>query len=83
MYLAALPIPGPDVLEFARLVDDQAVAERLETAYGSGARIRALEIQERESNIRALEDGPPSAALAELRGTLLAEHVGRVRAGLA
>ena len=27
MYLAGLPIPGPDVLELARLVDDQALAE--------------------------------------------------------
>ena len=45
MYLAGLPIPGPDVLELARLVDDQALAERLETAYGNGARILALEIQ--------------------------------------
>ena len=79
---AGLPIPGPDVLELARLVDDQALAERLETAYGNGARILALEIQERESILRALENGPPTAALAELRGTLLAEHVGRVRDGL-
>ena len=29
---AGLPIPGPDILELARLVDDQALAERLETA---------------------------------------------------
>jgi len=79
---AGLPIPGPDVLELARLVDDQALAERLETAYGNGARILALEIQERESILRALENGPPTAALAELRGTLLDEHVGRVRDGL-
>ena len=56
---AGLPIPGPDVLELARLVDDQALAERLETAYGNGARILALEIQERESILRALENGHP------------------------
>ena len=49
MYLAGLPIPGRDVLELARLVNDARLAERLETAYGNGARILALEIQERES----------------------------------
>jgi hypothetical protein len=32
--------------------------------------------------MRALGD-PPSKALAELRGTLLAEHVGRVRGEMA
>jgi hypothetical protein len=58
------------------------LAERLETAYGSGARILALDVPERETIMWALDD-PPSKALAELRGTLLAEHVGRVRDGLA
>ena len=71
MYVAGLPIPGPDVLELARLIDDQALAERLEIAYGNGARILALEIHERESILRALEDGPPIAALSEFRGLLL------------
>ena len=28
IYLAGLPIPGPDVLELARLIDDQALAEK-------------------------------------------------------
>ncbi len=70
MYLAGLPIPGPDVLELARLIDDQVRAEKLETAYGRGARIRAL-------------DHPPTKALAELRATLLQEHVARVRGELA
>ena len=44
MYLAGLPIPGSDVLELARLVDDTRLAERLETAYGNGARILALDV---------------------------------------
>ena len=82
MYLAGLPIPGPDVLELARLIDDQALTEKLETAYGRGARILALEIHERETLLRALDE-PPSAALAELRAVLLQEHVVRVRDGLA
>ena len=66
MYLAGLPIPGTDVLELARLVDDTRLADRLETAYGNGARILALEIAERETILRALEDrgaaGTPDAA---------------------
>ena len=78
MYLAGLPIPGPDVLELARLVNDSRLAERLETAYGDGARILALGIQERESILRALDD-PPTRAFGELRATLLQEHVARVR----
>ena len=82
MYLAGLPIPGPDVLELARLLDDQALAERLETAYGNGARILALEIDERLTILRALEDGPPNRALSELRGLLLQEHTARIRDGL-
>ena len=82
MYLAGLPIPGTDVLELARLIDDQALAERLEAAYGNGARILALEIQERESIVRALDD-PPTKALAELRAVLLQEHVARVRGEMA
>ena len=82
MYLAGLPIPGTDVLELARLIDDQALAERLETVYGNGARILALEIQERESIVRALDD-PPTKALAERRAVLLQEHVARVRGEMA
>ena len=66
MYLAGLPIPGPDVLELARPIEDEA--ERLETAYGNGVRILALRIPERESIVRALEEGRPTAALAEPRG---------------
>jgi hypothetical protein len=40
-----------------------------------------LSVPERELIIRALDD--PPADLAELRGVLLAEHVGRKRQGLA
>ena len=82
MYLAGLPTPGTDVLELARLIDDRALAERLETAYGNGASILALEIQERESIVRALDD-PPTKALAERRAVLLQEHVARVRGEMA
>ncbi len=40
----------------------------------------ALDIPERETIIRALED--PPAGLEELRGVLLREHEWRVREGL-
>jgi len=83
MYLAGLPVPPSDVLELARLMDDPDLADRLETAYGRGARILALEVDERITILRALEDGTQTRALAELRAVLLEEHVGRLRNGLA
>jgi hypothetical protein len=63
------------------MVDDDTLATRLEDAYGNGVKILALDIAERETIVRALDDPPPG--LEELRGVLLAEHVGRVRDGLA
>ena len=47
MHLAGYHVPPSDVLEVARLVDDHELAHRLETAYGTGARILALETVER------------------------------------
>ena len=80
IFLAGIPLRDDALLELARLVDDPALAEKLETAYGRGVRILALEISERETILAALEDLP--ADLAELRGVLLEEHIGRVRDGL-
>ena len=80
MYVAGLPIPGPDVLELARLVDGDPLADRLESAYGRDVRVFGLDVRERELLLRTLDD---PAALAELRAVLLQEHVGRVRDGLA
>ena len=56
-------------------------AERLERADDREARIVALDIPERETIIRALDDPPPR--LEDLRACLLQEHVARVRDGLA
>jgi hypothetical protein len=64
----------------ARLVDDPDLADRLEGAYGRGARILALEIADRETILRALEDGPSSTLLCRA-ACFLAEHTGRLRAG--
>ena len=69
-----------NVLELARLVDDDALAERLDTAYSRMTKVLALTIPERETIIRALDDAPD--VLEELRAVLLREHVGRVRDGL-
>ena len=81
MFIAGYPIPGPDVLELARLVNDPELAERLKAPYGREVRVFALDIPEREAMIWALDE-PPTKALAELRAVLLEEHVGRKRDGL-
>jgi hypothetical protein len=71
----------PDVLELARLVGDDPLVDRLESAYGRDVRVFGLDVRERGVALRALEE-PPTRALAQLRGTLLAEHSARVRDGL-
>ncbi len=66
MFLAGFNVPDLDVLELAHIVDDPGLAERLEGAYGRGVRVFALQITDRFSIFRALEE-PPTKALAELR----------------
>jgi hypothetical protein len=80
MMLAGVPVRGDLVLELARLVDDDALAERLEDAYGRKVKLLALEIAERETILVALADTPPG--LEELRGVLLQDREWRVREGL-
>ena len=80
IHLAGVLVRDQLVLELARLVDDDALSSRLETAYGRMTKVLALTIPERETIIRALDDAPPD--LEELRAVLLREHVGRVRDGL-
>ena len=70
---------GPD--DPAHMPVLAALATRLEDCYGRDVTVLGLSIAERETIIRALDD-PPSG-LEELRGVLLAEHVGRKRVGLA
>jgi hypothetical protein len=82
MFVAGSPIPGPEVLELARRVNDPDLANRLEQAHGRGVRVFALDVLERETILRALDD-PPTKALAALRGVLLEAHVSRKRDGLA
>jgi hypothetical protein len=81
MYIAGYAVPSDDVLELARLLGDDLLADRLESAYARQVRVFGLDITEREQVIWALED-PPTKALSELRAVLLNEHVERKRSGL-
>jgi hypothetical protein len=80
MMLAGIPVRDDLILELARRVDDDALADRLEDCYGREVKVLALDIAERETIIRALED--PPAGLEELRGVLLREVEWRRREGL-
>ncbi len=80
MHLAGIPVRDDLILELARLVVDDALADRLEDVYRREVKVLGLDIPERETIIRALED--PPAGLEELRGVLLREHEWRVREGL-
>jgi hypothetical protein len=80
MHLAGVPVRDELVLELARLVDDDELGSRLETAYGRMTKVLELTIPARETIIRALDAPPPG--LKGLRAVLLREHVGRVRDGL-
>jgi hypothetical protein len=80
IHLAGVPLRDELLLELARLVDDDELGSRLETAYGRMTKVLALTIPKRETIIRALDD--PLPGLEGLRAVLLREHVGRVRDGL-
>ena len=80
MFVAGIPVRDELILKLARLVDDSELASRVEDCYGRDIKVLGLSVPERETIIRAL-DNPP-AGLEELRGVLLAEHVGRKRNGL-
>jgi hypothetical protein len=80
MMLCGLPIRGELVLELARMVEDEELADKLETAYSRETKVLALTFSDRDSIIVALED--PPAGLEELGGVLLREREWRVREGL-
>jgi hypothetical protein len=72
-------VPDHLVRELARLVDaptDQVLMKALL----NDQTLVALEVDDRERILRALEDCPDE--LAELRGVLLREHEWRLREGL-
>ena len=81
MFLAGLPIPDRLVLELAQLVDDdQDLAMKLRSALARDVKVLALDKDERETILAALDDAPPG--LGELRATLRQEHTWRQREGL-
>jgi hypothetical protein len=69
LFLAGIPIRDDLILELARLVDGDALADRLEDCYRRQVKLMALDIPERETIIRALDNPPPG--LEELRSVLL------------
>jgi len=80
MFLVGLPVRDDLVLELARLVDDPKLADRLEDCYRRDVNVLALELEERETILRALDD--PPAGLEELRAVLLQDVVSLKREGL-
>jgi hypothetical protein len=84
VLVAGYDVPASDVLDLAvtlRRADYAHTADTLEGAVVAGLPDVALTVPDRLAILRAL-DQPPAGPLAELRGLLLAEHVGRVRDGL-
>jgi hypothetical protein len=75
MLLAGIPVRAELILELARLVDDEELANKLERAYA-----REVKVLAPETIIQALDD--PPVGLKELRAVLLQEHAWRQRQGL-
>ena len=78
--MAGVPVRR-DMVQWLARESDQPASGRLQRALVYETRLLALEIDEREAILRALESCPDE--LTELRAVLLQEHVGRVRDGLA
>lgn len=80
MFLAGVNVRDDLVRTLALQVDDAHLAGKLQRAVVNQTRVLALEVDERETILRTL-DNPP-AGLLELRATLLQEHQWRRREGL-
>ncbi len=78
--LAGITVAREHIAWLAENLDDP-IADRLRRALTNGVRILGLDVDERESLLRAMTD--PTDGLLELRATLLREHVGRKRDELA
>ena len=68
-------------IEGRRRGDHRPVFTPAEHAWSAETKVLALDIDDREALLRAMEDWCPPD-LGELRAVLLQEHVGRVRDGL-
>ena len=78
----AIPLRDELVLELARLVGDDALGARLETAFGRMAKVLALTIPERETIIRALDEAPAGSGGAPRRADQRARRPGSGRTRL-
>ena len=84
VQLAGVPIRDDDVRKLARLLREGGfvdVASKLDHALLLETKVLALTSTTASRCSWALDE-PPTDALAELRGVLLAEHEWRVREGL-
>jgi hypothetical protein len=61
------------------MVDDEALAQKLRTALADEITLLGLDVPERETILRTLDD--PPAGLVELRAVLLQDHFWRRRQG--
>jgi hypothetical protein len=83
MWLAGIPVADDQVVELVerlRAADLDPYADHLQRALDRGARIVALEEDDRHAILRALDDRPEK--LTELRATLVQEVVWRPAEGL-
>jgi hypothetical protein len=76
VFVADMQLSRDDVLELARLVDLE-LAERLHRAVDRDVKVLGLNVPERETILRALDD--PPEGLLELRAVLLQEQIARAR----
>jgi hypothetical protein len=84
VFLAGIHVSDRLVLEFARRLraaELDVTAAKLERAWSNETRILALELEDRESLLRVMEDWCPPE-LGDLRATLVQEHVSRRAQGL-
>jgi hypothetical protein len=79
--LAGIPVRRGLVEWLAERLDDDPSGDRLRRALDNDIRIVGLEVAERETILRALDD-PPSG-LEELRATLLKDAIWMRRQGIA
>jgi hypothetical protein len=67
MFLAGIPVRSELILELAGTVDDDDLGQKLRTALANEITLLGLDVPERETILRALEDCPEE--LGELRAT--------------
>jgi hypothetical protein len=67
MFLAGIPVRSQLILELAATVDDEDLGQKLRSALANGITLLGLDVPERETILRALEECPEG--LGELRAS--------------